>query len=84
LLGGLASDAGFLCMALLHEACAVHVYKAQGLTAERASVLTGGWQTDRESTYVSLSRARDQTEIYLSREDLAQEGLDPEAIDRLA
>jgi ATP-dependent exoDNAse (exonuclease V) alpha subunit len=71
-------------MALLHEACAVHVYKAQGLTAERASVLTGGWQTDRESTYVSLSRARDQTEIYLSRDDLGQEGLDPEAIDRLA
>jgi ATP-dependent exoDNAse (exonuclease V) alpha subunit len=63
---------------------AVHVYKAQGLTTERASVLTGGWQTDRESTYVSLSRARDQTDIYVSREDLGEEGMDPEAIDRLA
>jgi hypothetical protein len=63
---------------------AVHVYKAQGLTTERASVLTGGWQTDRESTYVALSRARDQTDIYLSREDLGQDGPDPEAIGRLA
>ncbi len=62
---------------------AVHVYKAQGLTTERASILTGGWQTDRESTYVALSRARDQTDIYLSREDLGEEGLDPEAIERL-
>jgi ATP-dependent exoDNAse (exonuclease V) alpha subunit len=60
---------------------AVHVYKAQGLTAERASILTGGWQTDRENAYVALSRARDQTDIYLSREDL---GHDAEAIDRLA
>ena len=63
---------------------AVHVYKAQGLTTERASVLTGGWQTDRESTYVALSRARDQTDIYLSREDLGQDGLDPETIEHLA
>jgi conjugative relaxase-like TrwC/TraI family protein len=63
---------------------AVHVYKAQGLTTERASILTGGWQTDRESTYVSLSRAREQTDIYLSREDLGEDGLDPEAIERLA
>jgi conjugative relaxase-like TrwC/TraI family protein len=63
---------------------AVHVYKAQGLTAERASVLTGGWQTDRENAYVALSRARDQTHIYLSREDLGQDGLDPGAIEHLA
>ena len=55
---------------------AVHVYKAQGLTTERASILTGGWQTDRESTYVALSRARDQTDIYLSREDLGQDNLE--------
>jgi ATP-dependent exoDNAse (exonuclease V) alpha subunit len=63
---------------------AVHVYKGIGLTTERASVLTGGWQTDRESAYVALSRARDQTDIYLSREDLGQDGLDPEAIEHLA
>lgn len=63
---------------------AVHVYKGIGLTTERAGVLTGGWQTDRESAYVALSRARDQTDIYLSREDLGEDGLDPEAIDHLA
>jgi ATP-dependent exoDNAse (exonuclease V) alpha subunit len=60
----------------LSLAYAVHVYKAQGITTELASILTGGWQTDRESTYVALSRARDQTHIYLSREDLGQDGLD--------
>lgn len=63
---------------------AVHVYKAQGLTSEHASILTGGWQTDRENAYVALSRAREQTDIYLSREDLGQDGLDPEAIEHLA
>lgn len=63
---------------------AVRVYKGIGLTAERAGVLTGGWQTDRENAYVALSRARDQTDIYLSREDLGQDGLDPEAIEHLA
>jgi conjugative relaxase-like TrwC/TraI family protein len=68
----------------LSLAYAVHVYKGIGLTTERASVLTGGWQTDRESAYVALSRARDQTDIYLSREDLGHDGLDPETIDRLA
>jgi conjugative relaxase-like TrwC/TraI family protein len=68
----------------LSLAYAVHVYKAQGLTTERASILTGGWQTDRESTYVALSRAREQTDIYLSREDLGQDGLDPQAIEHLA
>jgi conjugative relaxase-like TrwC/TraI family protein len=63
---------------------AVHVYKAQGLTTERAQILTGGWQTDRESAYVSLTRAREQTDIHTSREDLGEQGLDPEAIERLA
>jgi len=63
---------------------AVHVYKAQGLTTERASILIGGWQTDRESAYVSVSRAREQTNIYLSREDLGEQGIDTEAIERLA
>ena len=53
---------------------AVHVYKAQGITAERAQVLTGGWQTDRERAYVALSRAREETQIYVSREDLGEAG----------
>ena len=53
---------------------AVHVYKAQGITAEASGILTGGWQTDRESAYVALSRAREQTRVYVSREDLGEAG----------
>ena len=63
---------------------AQHVYKAQGLTTDRALVLTGGWQTDRERAYVALSRAREQTDIYTAREDLGHQGIDSDAIDRLA
>jgi len=44
----------------------------------------GGWQTDRERAYVALTRAREQTNIYTSREDLGHQGLNTEAIDRLA
>jgi conjugative relaxase-like TrwC/TraI family protein len=63
---------------------AQHVYKAQGLTTDRALVLTGGWQSDRERAYVALSRAREQTDIYAAREDLGHQGIDSDAIDRLA
>jgi conjugative relaxase-like TrwC/TraI family protein len=62
---------------------AQHVYKAQGTTVDRAFVLTGGWQTDRERAYVALSRAREQTDIYVSREDLGEQGIDADAIERL-
>ena len=62
---------------------AVHVYKAQGITAETSGILTGGWQTDRESAYVALSRAREQTQVYASREDLGEAGMDVGAIERL-
>lgn len=62
---------------------AVHVYKAQGLTTERAEVLIGGWQTDREGAYVALSRAREETRIHVSREDLGEAGMDVGAIERL-
>lgn len=62
---------------------AVHVYKAQGITAEASGILTGGWQTDRESTYVALSRAREQTQVYVAREDLGEQGMDVGAIERL-
>jgi hypothetical protein len=44
----------------------------------------GGWQTDQERAYVALTRARDQTDIYVSREDLGEEGMDAGAIERLA
>jgi ATP-dependent exoDNAse (exonuclease V) alpha subunit len=63
---------------------AVHVYKGQGITAETSGILTGGWQTDRERSYVALSRAREQTQIYVAREDLGEAGMDTGAIERLA
>lgn len=65
-------------------AYAQHVYKAQGLTVDRALVLSGGWQTDRERAYVALTRARERTDIYLAREEVGEEGLDDDAIVRLA
>jgi conjugative relaxase-like TrwC/TraI family protein len=67
----------------LNLSYAVHVYKAQGITAESAEVLIGGWQTDREGAYVALSRARERTQIYVSREDLGETGMDIGAIERL-
>lgn len=63
---------------------AQHVYKAQGLTADKTLALIGGWQTDREHAYVALTRGREQTNIYTSREDLGHQGLNEQAIDRLA
>jgi ATP-dependent exoDNAse (exonuclease V) alpha subunit len=65
-------------------AYAQHVYKAQGLTADRALVLTGGWQSDRERAYVALSRARERTDVYVSREDVGEDGTDVDLIGRLA
>jgi conjugative relaxase-like TrwC/TraI family protein len=68
----------------LRLAYAQHVYKAQGLTTDRSLVLTGGWQTDRETSYVALTRARERTDVYTSREDLGHAGIDADAIQRLA
>jgi hypothetical protein len=68
----------------LSLAYAVHINKGQGLTAETSGVLIGGWQTDREHAYVTVSRAREQTQIHVSREDLGEQGLDTGAIERLA
>jgi ATP-dependent exoDNAse (exonuclease V) alpha subunit len=67
----------------LRLADARHAYKAQGRTVDRAFVLTGGWQTDRERSYVALTRAQDRADIYVSREDLGEQGMDAGAIEHL-
>ncbi|MHB1999744.1 MAG: AAA family ATPase [Solirubrobacteraceae bacterium] len=67
----------------LKLAYAQHVYKAQGLTCERVRILIGGWQTDRERAYVAITRARDRTDIHVSREDLGEHDLDHGTIERL-
>ena len=46
--------------------------------------MTGGWQSDRERAYVALSRARERTDVYVSREDLGEDGTDADLIGRLA
>jgi hypothetical protein len=63
---------------------AQHIYRQQGATVERAVVLTGGWQTSKESSYVQASRARKGTKWHLAREELGTEGTDLEQIERLA
>jgi conjugative relaxase-like TrwC/TraI family protein len=63
---------------------AVHVNKAQGITTETSGILIGSWQTDKEHAYVTVSRAREETQIHVSREDLGEQGLDTGAMERLA
>ncbi len=68
----------------LSLAYAVHVHKGQGITTQTCGILIGGWQTDKEHAYVALSRAREQTQLYVTREDLGEQGMDTGAIERLA
>jgi conjugative relaxase-like TrwC/TraI family protein len=68
----------------LRLAYAQHVYRQQGATIDRAVVVTGGWQTSRESAYVQASRARHGTEWYLGREELGLQGQDERRVERLA
>jgi ATP-dependent exoDNAse (exonuclease V) alpha subunit len=68
----------------LRLAYAQHVYRQQGATVDRAIGLTGGWQTSKETAYVQATRARNGTDWYLARDQLGEEGQDPERITRLA
>jgi conjugative relaxase-like TrwC/TraI family protein len=63
---------------------AQHVYRQQGATVERSVVVTGGWQTSRESAYVQASRARQGTEFFLAREELGLDGLDSGRVEKLS
>jgi hypothetical protein len=65
-------------------AYAQHVYRQQGATVQRSVVLTGGWQTSNESAYVEATRARHGTDWYLARDQLGDEGQDPDRIRQLA
>jgi conjugative relaxase-like TrwC/TraI family protein len=68
----------------LRLAYAQHVYRQQGATVERSVVLTGGWQTSKETAYVEATRARHGTTWFIARDDLGTEGQDPQRITRLA
>jgi hypothetical protein len=68
----------------LRLAYAQHVYRQQGATVERSVVLTGGWQTSKETAYVEATRARHGTTWFVARKDLGEEGQDATRITRLA
>jgi ATP-dependent exoDNAse (exonuclease V) alpha subunit len=68
----------------LRLAYAQHVYRQQGATVERSVVLTGGWQTSKETAYVEATRARHGTDWFIARDDLGAEGQDTTRITRLA
>jgi ATP-dependent exoDNAse (exonuclease V) alpha subunit len=46
---------------------AVTTHRAQGITVDNAYVLAGGSMQDRELSYVQMSRARDNTRIYIDK-----------------
>ena len=71
-------------LARLRLGYAQHIHRAQGATVTRALIVTGGWQTSKEPTYVEASRARHGTDWYVNREELGLEGQDSERIERLA
>jgi conjugative relaxase-like TrwC/TraI family protein len=68
----------------LRLAYAEHIYRQQGATVDRSIVLTGGWQTSKESSYVEASRAREGTDWYLARDELGTHGQDKDRIERLS
>jgi hypothetical protein len=68
----------------LRLAYAQHVYRQQGATVERSVVLTGGWQTSKETAYVEATRARQRTDWFIARDDLGAEGQDAQRVMRLA
>ncbi|CAN5319596.1 hypothetical protein BH10ACI1_BH10ACI1_17470 [soil metagenome] len=49
---------------------AVTTHKAQGITINKAYVLTGGSMQDRELSYVQMSRSRTETKIYTERAEV--------------
>ncbi len=61
---------------------AAHVSTAQGTTVPTAYVVAGGWQTNRESLYVQVSRSQRGSRLFVDRESLAGDG-DAGALDEL-
>lgn len=68
----------------LRLAYAQHVYRQQGATVERSVVVSGGWQTSKETAYVEASRARRGTDWFVARDELGAEGQDARRVMQLA
>jgi hypothetical protein len=56
---------------------AQHAFGAQGVTVDRVYGLMGGWSTDRESGYVSVSRCRERAELFADADTLGVETTRP-------
>ncbi len=68
----------------LRLAYAQHVYRQQGATVERSVVVSGGWQTSKETAYVEASRARRGTDWFIACDELGAEGQDARRVMQLA
>jgi conjugative relaxase-like TrwC/TraI family protein len=69
---------------IVRLAYAQHIHRAQGATVEHALIVTGGWQTSRETAYVQATRARGTTTWFVNRDELGQDGQDTDRIRRLS
>lgn len=61
-----------------------HIHGAQGATVTHTLVITGGWQTSRQTAYVQATRARHGTTWFVNRADLGTDGQDADRIQRLS
>jgi conjugative relaxase-like TrwC/TraI family protein len=51
---------------------AATTHKAQGATIDRTFVLAGGWMQDRELSYVQFSRAREETHVFATVDEVGE------------
>jgi ATP-dependent exoDNAse (exonuclease V) alpha subunit len=49
---------------------AISAYRSQGITVDTAHVVTGHWNTKQEAAVVSMTRARERSEVYSAINDL--------------
>lgn len=59
------------------------IYRQQGATVECSIVLTGGWQTSKETAYVEATRARHGTDWHIVRDQLGNDEQDAHRIKQL-
>lgn len=71
-------------LAAVRLAYAQHIHRAQGATVQHSLIVTGGWQTSRQSAYVQATRARATTTWFVNRDELGTDGQDSDRIQRLS
>lgn len=71
-------------LAAVRLAYAQHIHRAQGATVQHSLIVTGGWQTSRQTAYVQATRARSTTIWFVNRDELGADGQDTDRIQRLS